>query len=47
MMENQGHGGADPIGTFTIYTWGNGSALATAAAVRDRFPEVREACGLT
>jgi len=28
MMENQGHGGADPIGTFTIFTWGNGSALA-------------------
>jgi hypothetical protein len=48
MMENQGHGTADAdrIGTFTIYTWGNGSALATAAAVRDRFPEVAEACGL-
>jgi hypothetical protein len=46
MMENQGHGAADPIGTFTIYTWGNGSALATAAAVRDRFPEVQGACGL-
>jgi hypothetical protein len=46
MMENQGHGAADPIGTFTIFTWGNGSALATAALVRDRFPEVAEACGL-
>jgi hypothetical protein len=40
MMENQGHGGADPIGTFTIFTWGNGSALATAATVRDRFPDL-------
>jgi hypothetical protein len=37
MMENQGHGTADPIGTFTIFTWGNGSAVATAAMVRDRF----------
>jgi hypothetical protein len=46
MMENQGHGGADPIGTFTIFTWGNGSALAAAATVRDRFPEVVAACGL-
>lgn len=46
MMENQGHGGADPIGTFTIYTWGNGSALATAATVRDRFPELVAMCGL-
>jgi hypothetical protein len=39
MMENQGHGGADPIGAFTIFTWGNGSALAAAATARDRFPE--------
>ena len=46
MMENQGHGGADPIGTFTIFTWGNGSALAAAATIRDRFPEVAPACGL-
>jgi hypothetical protein len=46
MMENQGHAGADAIGTFTIFTWGNGSALATAATVRDRFPEVIAACGL-
>ena len=41
MMENQGHNGVDPIGTFTIYTWGNGSALAAAATVQDRFPEAR------
>lgn len=46
MMENQGHSGGDPIGTFTIFSWGNGSALATAATVRDRFPEVGAACGL-
>ncbi|WP_394830364.1 hypothetical protein LVJ94_28035 [Pendulispora rubella] len=46
MMENQAHAGADPIGTFTIFTWGNGSALATAATVRDRFPEWRTECGL-
>ena len=39
-MENQGHGEGDPIGTFTIYTWGNGSALATAATVRNRFGDV-------
>ena len=37
MMENQGHDSAEPIGTFTIFTWGNGSAVATAATVRDRF----------
>jgi hypothetical protein len=48
MMENQGHAGADalPLGTFTIFTWGNGSALAAAATVRDRFPEFAAACGL-
>ena len=40
MMENQGHGGGDPIGTFTIFTWGNGSALATAATILDRFGDV-------
>ncbi len=39
MMENQGHGGSDEIGTFTIYTWGNGSALAAAATVRDLYPD--------
>jgi hypothetical protein len=44
MMENQAHG--DPIGTFTIFSWGNGSALATAATVRDRYPEAAAACGL-
>lgn len=38
MMENQGHDPRAPIGTFTIYTWGPGSAIATFAAVRDRFP---------
>ena len=46
MMENQGHDPASPIGTFTIFTWGNGSAVATAALVRDRFPEHAAACGL-
>jgi hypothetical protein len=46
MMENQGHGIGEPIGTFTIYTWGNGSALATAATVRDRFPEIVREYGL-
>jgi hypothetical protein len=45
MMENQGHGAAEPIGTFTIYSWGNGSALATAATVRDRFPEISRELG--
>lgn len=40
MMENQGHNPAEPVGTFTIFTWGNGSALATLASVRDRFPEL-------
>ncbi len=40
MMENQGHSGADPIGTFTIFTWGNGSALATAAWTLDRYGQV-------
>jgi hypothetical protein len=46
MMENQGHDPAQPIGTFTIFSWGNGSALATAATVRDRFPEVMREYGL-
>ncbi len=40
MMENQGHDVSQPIGTFTIFTWGNGSALAAAATALDRFPEV-------
>ena len=46
MMENQGHDRAEPIGTFTIFSWGNGSALAAAATVRDRFPEVARDCGI-
>jgi hypothetical protein len=46
MMENQGHGSAGPIGTFTIFTWGNGSALATVATVRARFPELAREHGL-
>jgi hypothetical protein len=46
MMENQGHGTGDPIGTFTIFTWGNGSALAAVATVRDRFPEIAREHGL-
>ena len=45
MMENQGHDPAQPIGTFTIFTWGNGSALATVATVRDRFPEIAREYG--
>ena len=40
MMENQGHDVAQPIGTFTIFTWGNGSALAAVATVRDLFSEI-------
>jgi hypothetical protein len=40
MMENQGHSGGDAIGNFTIFTWGNGSALAAAATVRDRFGDI-------
>lgn len=42
MMENIAHGGpgTDVIGPFTIFTWGNGAALAAAATVRDRYGEV-------
>ncbi len=45
MMENIAHGGPAPpngrsIGPFTIYTWGNGAALATAATVRDSYGDV-------
>jgi len=36
MMENQGHGAGHPIGPFTIFTWGNGSALAAAATIKDQ-----------
>jgi hypothetical protein len=46
MMENQGHDVAEPIGTFTIYAWGPGSALASVATVRDRFPEIAREHGL-
>jgi hypothetical protein len=46
MMENQGHSSAEPVGTFTIFTWGNGSALASLATVRDRFPDVAREYGL-
>jgi hypothetical protein len=46
MMENQGHDPATPIGTFTIFTWGPGSALAALATVRDRFPEIAREHGL-
>jgi hypothetical protein len=46
MMENQGHDPADPIGPFTIFTWGNGSALAAVATVRDRFPDLARQYGL-
>jgi hypothetical protein len=40
MMENQGHDPETPIGTFTIYTWGPGSAIATLALVRERFADL-------
>lgn len=40
MMENQGHDPATPIGTFTIYTWGPGSAIATLALVRERYADL-------
>ena len=39
--------GADQsLAVSGIFTWGNGSALAAAATVRDRFPEVARECGL-
>ena len=31
---------ATPIGTFTIYTWGPGSAIATLALVRERYADL-------
>jgi len=42
MMENIAHGGpgGDPIGPFTIFTWGNGAALSAAATVRDGYGDV-------
>ncbi len=38
-MENISHGGpgSEPIGPFTIFTWGNGAALATAAKALDTY----------
>jgi len=40
MMKDIVHGGPAPadgsaLGPFTIFTWGNGAALATAATIRD------------
>ncbi|MGH7294538.1 MAG: hypothetical protein ACRELB_06390 [Polyangiaceae bacterium] len=46
MMENQGHDPSEPIGTFSIFSWGNGSALAAAATVRDLYPEIARSYGL-
>ncbi len=42
MMENIAHGGpgTEVIGPFTIFTWGNGAALAAAATVRDLYGDV-------
>ncbi len=45
MMENIAHSGPAPadgsaIGPFTIFTWGNGAALATAAKIRDLYGDV-------
>lgn len=42
MMENIAHGGpgTDVIGPFTIFTWGNGAALSTAALVHDHYGDV-------
>jgi|LSQX01.1.fsa_nt_gb hypothetical protein len=42
MMENIAHGGpgSEPIGPFTIYTWGNGAALASYAKVRDLYGDL-------
>jgi len=42
MMENIAHGGPgpDPIGPFTIFTWGNGAALEAASNVRDGYGDL-------
>jgi hypothetical protein len=42
MMENIAHGGPgpNPIGPFTIFTWGNGAAMEAAAKVHDLFGDV-------
>ena len=45
MMENISHGGpgSEPIGSFTIPTWGNLSALATASWAIEQFgPELKK-----
>ena len=40
-MENILHGGPGGcIGSFTIYTWGNGAALSTAARIRDMYGDL-------
>lgn len=42
MMENIAHGGpgTDVIGPFTIFTWGNGAALSTAALIHDHYGDI-------
>lgn len=42
LMENIAHGGPgeNAIGPFTIFTWGNGAALSTAAIIRDRWGDI-------
>lgn len=42
MMENIAHGGPgpNPIGPFTIFTWGNGAALEAASKVRDGYGDI-------
>lgn len=42
MMENIYHGGpgGQPIGVFTIFTWGNGAALASAGKILDLYGDV-------
>ena len=42
MMENIAHGGpgGNPVGVFTIFTWGNGAALASAGKIRDSYGDV-------
>ena len=42
MMENIAHDGPgnNPIGVFTIFTWGNGAALEAAAKIRDLYGDV-------
>jgi hypothetical protein len=42
MMENIAHDGpgGEPIGVFTIFTWGNGAALEAASKVQDLYGDV-------